>query len=90
MPFNSANTDKIEITLSAKTNTEPMQAPTEQVTPREKALGDLIKSKKHVADHGEVSTPPWLVEKMLDSEKGETKRIDSRFLEPHCGSANFS
>lgn len=26
----------------------------------------LIKSKKRVADHGEVFTPPWLVEKMLD------------------------
>ncbi|WP_417595761.1 DNA methyltransferase [Parasphingorhabdus sp.] len=50
---------------------------------------DLIKSKKRVADHGEVFTPPWLVEKMLDLVKGETERIDSRFLEPACGSGNF-
>ncbi|WBX83521.1 DNA methyltransferase [Sphingosinicella microcystinivorans] len=49
----------------------------------------LIKSKKRVADHGEVFTPPWLVEKMLDLVKGETERIDARFLEPACGSGNF-
>lgn len=50
---------------------------------------NLIKSKKRVADHGEVFTPPWLVEKMLDLVKGETERIDARFLEPACGSGNF-
>jgi hypothetical protein len=50
---------------------------------------NLIKSKKRVADHGEVFTPQWLVEKMLDLVKGETERIDSRFLEPACGSGNF-
>jgi hypothetical protein len=49
----------------------------------------LIKSKKRVADHGEVFTPQWLVENMLDLVKGETERIDSRFLEPACGSGNF-
>lgn len=49
----------------------------------------LIRSKKRVADHGEVFTPPWLVEKMLDLVKDETARIDSRFLEPACGSGNF-
>lgn len=49
----------------------------------------LIKSKKRVADHGEVFTPPWMVEAMLDLVKDETQRIDSRFLEPTCGSGNF-
>lgn len=49
----------------------------------------LIKSKQRVADHGEVFTPRWLVEAMLDLVKGETDRIDSRFLEPACGSGNF-
>ena len=49
----------------------------------------LIKSKKRVADHGEVFTPPWMVEAMLDLVKHETERIDSRFLEPACGSGNF-
>jgi hypothetical protein len=50
---------------------------------------DLIKSKQRVADHGEVFTPPWMVEAMLDLVKDETERIDSRFLEPACGSGNF-
>ena len=49
----------------------------------------LIKSKERVADHGEVFTPPWMVEAMLDLVKGETERIDSRFLEPACGDGNF-
>jgi len=49
----------------------------------------LIFSKKRVADHGEVFTPTWLVEAMLDLVKDETERIDSRFLEPACGSGNF-
>lgn len=49
----------------------------------------LIRSKQRVADHGEVLTPPWLVDAMLDLVKDETERIDSRFLEPACGSGNF-
>jgi hypothetical protein len=49
----------------------------------------LVKSKQRVADHGEVFTPAWLVEAMLDLVKGETERIDSRFLEPACGDGNF-
>ena len=48
-----------------------------------------VKSKQRVADHGEVFTPTWLVEAMLDLVKEETERIDSRFLEPACGSGNF-
>ena len=49
----------------------------------------LVKSKKRIADHGEVFTPPWMVEAMLNLVKNETERIDSRFLEPACGSGNF-
>lgn len=49
----------------------------------------LVKSKQRVADHGEVFTPGWLVESMLDLVKDETERIDSRFLETACGSGNF-
>jgi hypothetical protein len=49
----------------------------------------LIKSKERVADHGEVFTPAWMVEAMLDLVQHETERIDSRFLEPACGSGNF-
>lgn len=50
---------------------------------------NLVRSKQRVADHGEVFTPEWMVEAMLDLVKGETARIDSRFLEPACGSGNF-
>jgi hypothetical protein len=49
----------------------------------------LVKSRRRVADHGEVFTPRWLVDDMLDLVKSETERIDSRFLEPACGSGNF-
>jgi len=49
----------------------------------------LIKSRKRVADHGEVFTPAWMVDAMLDLVKDESERIDSRFLEPACGSGNF-
>lgn len=49
----------------------------------------LVKSKKRVVDHGEVFTPPWMVDAMLDLVKDESERIDSRFLEPACGSGNF-
>lgn len=42
----------------------------------------LVKSRQRVADHGEVFTPRWLVDDMLDLVKSETERIDSRFLEP--------
>lgn len=50
---------------------------------------DLVKSRERVANHGEVFTPPWTVEAMLDLVKDESERIDSRFLEPACGSGNF-
>jgi hypothetical protein len=50
---------------------------------------NLVKSKQRVIDHGEVFTPEWLVDDMLDLVKSETERIDSRFLEPACGSGNF-
>lgn len=49
----------------------------------------LVKSKQRVADHGEVFTPEWMVKAMLDLVKDESERIDSRFLEPACGSGNF-
>jgi len=49
----------------------------------------LVKSKQRVADHGEVFTPAWMVEDMLNLVKAESERIDSRVLEPACGSGNF-
>src|SRR5437868_3256698 len=49
----------------------------------------FVKSKQRIADHGEVFTPAWMVEAMLDLAKAETERIDSRVLEQACGSGNF-
>jgi hypothetical protein len=46
-------------------------------------------SKRRVADHGEVLTGKREVNAMLDLVKQETERIDSRFLEPACGTGNF-
>ena len=48
-----------------------------------------VKSKKRVADHGEVFTADREVIAMLDLVKQETERIDSRFLEPACGEGDF-
>ena len=48
-----------------------------------------VKSKQRMAAHGEVFTPPWIVEAMIDLIEDESERIDSRILEPACGSGNF-
>jgi len=48
-----------------------------------------VVSKKRVADHGEVYTGKREVNAMLDLVKQETERIESRFLEPACGTGNF-
>lgn len=49
----------------------------------------MVKSRQRVTDHGEVFTPTWMVEAMLDLVKEESERIDSRVLEPACGAGNF-
>jgi hypothetical protein len=49
----------------------------------------LVRSKQRVADHGEVFTPAWMVEDMLNLVQAESERVDSRVLEPACGSGNF-
>jgi hypothetical protein len=49
----------------------------------------LTKTKQRIADHGEVFTPDWMVDEMLNLVQAETERIDSRVLEPACGSGNF-
>jgi SAM-dependent methyltransferase len=48
-----------------------------------------IKSKHRVTNHGEVFTNEREVNGMLDLVKNETERLDSRFLEPACGTGNF-
>jgi SAM-dependent methyltransferase len=52
-------------------------------------MEEQVKSKKRVADHGEVLTGKREVNAMLDLVKSETERVDSRFLEPACGTGNF-
>lgn len=52
-------------------------------------MNSQIKSKKRVTDHGEVFTSEREVNAMLNLVKQETQRIDSRFLEPACGTGNF-
>lgn len=52
-------------------------------------LDSQVVSRQRVADHGEVYTAKREVEAMLDLVKHETDRIESRFLEPACGSGNF-
>lgn len=47
------------------------------------------RSRQRIIDHGEVFTPPELVNDMLDLVAQECERIDSRFLEPACGDGNF-
>lgn len=48
-----------------------------------------VVSKQRVVDYGEVYTPKRVVNAMLDLVKQETERIESRFLEPACGTGNF-
>ena len=52
-------------------------------------MSNQVKSKKRVADHGEVFTNEREVNAMCDLVIQETERIDSRFLEPACGDGNF-
>jgi len=52
-------------------------------------MGNLVTSKQRVADYGEVFTSEPIVKAMLDLVKPETERIESRFLEPACGTGNF-
>lgn len=59
-------------------------------SPRERDdFSRLVKSRRMVADHGEVFTPEWMVNDMLDLAKDESERIDARFLDPACGGGNF-
>ena len=53
------------------------------------AVESQIKSRERVANFGEVFTAEREVNAMLDLVKQETERVDSRFLEPACGTGNF-
>lgn len=48
-----------------------------------------IKSKDRVSNFGEVFTPAWLVDEMLDLVRPSLLEPDFRVLEPACGTGNF-
>jgi len=48
-----------------------------------------IVSKVRVIDHAEVFTNEREIAQMLDLVKHECERLESRFLEPACGTGNF-
>lgn len=52
---------------------------------------ELIKSRYRVKKHGEVFTPKWIVNKMLDQDeiKALTESLTSTFLEPAAGEGIF-
>ncbi|MBS6024324.1 MAG: hypothetical protein KIB00_09580 [Paeniclostridium sordellii] len=50
---------------------------------------DLIKSKERVTSHGEVLTPEWLVNDMLDLLPKSVSKINSRYLEASAGEGAF-
>lgn len=52
-------------------------------------INENVVSKQRVSDHGEVYTSEREFKAMLDLVKHETERIESRFLEPACGTGNF-
>lgn len=51
----------------------------------------LMKSDERVKKHGEVFTPSWMVQKMLDTPgiKEAAENITATFLEPAAGDGNF-
>lgn len=51
----------------------------------------LIKSKRRVQKHGEVFTPTWMVNKMLDTPgiKEACETLEATFLEPGAGEGAF-
>ncbi|MEN8680293.1 MAG: N-6 DNA methylase [Akkermansiaceae bacterium] len=49
----------------------------------------LPTSQSRVYEHGEVFTPPEIVDRMLGHVQEELNPYDSRVLEPACGSGNF-
>ena len=51
--------------------------------------GRGIRSKSRVRNLGEVFTPKKVVNDMLDMVDHKAREIESRFLEPSCGTGNF-
>lgn len=51
----------------------------------------IIKSKNRVQSHGEVFTPKWIIDKMLDNPgiKEACENIEATFFEPSAGEGAF-
>lgn len=55
-------------------------------------MSGIIKSNQRVKDFGEVFTPIWVVNEMLDALEKESDAfsdVSKTFLEPTCGTGNF-
>ena len=52
-------------------------------------MAEQVKSKKRVADHGEVFTAEREVKAMCDLVATQCDNVDASFLEPACGDGNF-
>ena len=50
---------------------------------------NLVKSKERIQKHGEVFTPHWVVNDMLDLLPAEVWQPKKTFLEPACGEGAF-
>lgn len=46
-------------------------------------------NRDRLSAYGEYFTPPEIVSEMLKMVETQLERIDSRFLEPACGTGNF-
>lgn len=46
-------------------------------------------SKDRLNEFGEYFTPPNIVDEMIEMVDSQLQRVDSRFLEPACGTGNF-
>ena len=55
---------------------------------RNKETSQIV-SRQRVTDHAEVYTAKREVNAMLNLVRHECERVDSRFLEPACGTGNF-
>ncbi|MDU0409273.1 hypothetical protein N42HA_02290 [Lactococcus lactis] len=84
---NSVGPETVMILIYIKSNIKSFILGREGVFLPEK----LIKSKERVQKHGEVFTPNWMVQKMLDVEgvREACEDIYATFLEPSAGDGNF-
>lgn len=65
------------------------RAPKNRFIKQKVAPSALTKSKERVKDLGEVFTPDFLVEQMLDQFPDDAWEPDSTWLEPTCGNGAF-